>query len=65
MLLFSVDTPVHVLKQALWRCNHTRETLSTSLQNLRKRNLTLLSGTVRAQLQKVTIITLTYSKIIN
>lgn len=62
---FMVDTPVLVLEQVLWRCNHTRETLSTSLQNLRKTNLTLLSSSIRAQLKKVTIITLTYSEITN
>uniref|UniRef100_A0A3P8TGP0 Uncharacterized protein n=1 Tax=Amphiprion percula TaxID=161767 RepID=A0A3P8TGP0_AMPPE len=35
-LYFTADTPVLVLKQALWRCNHTRETLS-SPQDRRKR----------------------------
>lgn len=58
---FMVDTPEPALEQVLCRWNHTRETLSTSLQNLRKSNSTPLSSRIQAHLRKVTIITLTYS----
>lgn len=40
------DTPVLVLEQTLWRCNHTRETLHLPAGPEEKK-LTLLSGTTR------------------